>query len=68
MQLMTGFFAMAGLVGVDWGAAAASRRDVVLGGLIGIVLAASWTAIMSLLVVAGAVAIVRYDMHGGLAT
>ena len=31
------------------------RRDVVLGGLTGIVLAASWTAIMSLVVVAAAV-------------
>ena len=56
MELVTGFFAIAGLVGVDWGARAQRRRDVVLGGLTGIVLAASWTAIMSLVVVAATVA------------
>ena len=61
LQLITGFFAMAGLVSVDWGARVERRRDVVLGGLIGIVLAGSWTAIMSLLVVAAAVARVRID-------
>ena len=58
---MTGFFAMAGLVSVDWGARVERRRDLVLGGLTGIVLAASWTAIMSLVVVAGAVARVRAE-------
>jgi hypothetical protein len=56
VQLMTGFFALAGLASVDWGARAHRRRDVVLGGLTGIVLAASWTATMSLVVVAGALA------------
>ena len=61
LQLMTGFFAMAGLASVDWGARAKRRRDVVLGGLTGIVLAASWTAILSLLVVAGAVAQIRNE-------
>ena len=45
VQLIIGFFAMAGLVSVDWGARVERRRDVVLGGLTGIVLAASWTAI-----------------------
>ncbi len=61
VQLMTGFFAMAGLAGVDWGGRVPRRRDVVLGGLTGIVLAASWTAIMSLLVVSGAVAQLRNE-------
>jgi cytosine permease len=61
LQLITGFFALAGLVSVDWGARVERRRDVVLGGLTGIVLAGSWTAIMSLLAVAAAVARVRID-------
>ena len=56
VQLMTGFFALAGLVGVNWGGRVRRRRDVLLGGLTGIVVAASGTAILSLLVVAGAVA------------
>jgi cytosine permease len=56
VQLMTGFFAMAGLASVDWGATVMRRRDVVLDGLTGIVLTGSWTAIMSLLVVTGAAA------------
>ncbi len=55
IQLITGFFAMSGLASVDWGARAQTRRDVLLGGLIGIVVAASWTATMALLVVAGSV-------------
>ena len=46
---------MVGLMSVEWGAASARRRDVVVGGLAGIVLAGSWTAVMSLIVVAGAV-------------
>lgn len=53
--IFTGFFSMVGLLSVEWGAASARRRDVVVGGLAGIVLAGSWTALMSLLVVAGAV-------------
>jgi cytosine permease len=55
VQLMISFFAMAGLMSVEWGARVERRRDVVMGGLTGIVLAASWTAIMSLVVVAAAV-------------
>lgn len=54
LPLILGFFAMSGLVSVEWGAASARRRDVLSGGLIGIVLAGSWAAIMSLVVVAGA--------------
>jgi cytosine permease len=56
IPMATGFFAIAGLMGVDWGAASARRRDVLIGGLAGIVLAGAWTAIMSLIVVAGAMA------------
>jgi hypothetical protein len=54
IPIFTGFFSMVGLMSVDWGAASARRRDVVVGGLLGIVLAGTWTAVMSLLVVAGA--------------
>jgi hypothetical protein len=46
---------MVGLMSVEWGAVASRRRDVVIGGLAGIVAAGSWAAILSLLVVAGAV-------------
>lgn len=53
--IFIGFFSMVGLMSVEWGAAVARRRDVVIGGLAGIVLAGTSTAIMSLLVVAGAV-------------
>ncbi|MHB1559063.1 MAG: hypothetical protein ACYC61_16550 [Isosphaeraceae bacterium] len=56
IAMATGFFAIAGLMAVDWGAASARRRDVVVGGLAGIVLAGAWTALMSLVVVAGAAA------------
>jgi cytosine permease len=62
IQLVCGFFAMAGLVSVDWGARVQQRRDLALGGLTGVVLAASWTAAMSLIVVAGTVA--RLHHHG----
>ena len=64
VQLMTGFFAMAGLASVDWGGRVLGRRDVILGGMTGIVLTASWTAIMSLLVVFGAVAQLRNESAG----
>ncbi len=55
IPLVTGFFSLVGLMGVEWGAASARRRDVVFGGLAGILVAGSWTAVMSLIVVAGAV-------------
>src|SRR5262249_18984480 len=54
IPIFTGFFSMVSLLSVDWGAAAARRRDVVVGGLAGIVLAGWWTAVVSLLVGAGA--------------
>jgi hypothetical protein len=53
-QIILGFFAMASLSSVDWGVEARSRRDLVLGGLTGVALAAFWTASLSLVVVAGA--------------
>src|SRR5262249_6217804 len=46
IPIFTGFFSMVGLMSVDWGAASARRRDVVVGGLLGIVLAGTWTAVM----------------------
>jgi hypothetical protein len=55
IPMFTGFFSLIGLMSVDWGAAVARRRDVVVGGLTGIALAGSSTAVMALLVVAGAV-------------
>ena len=55
LQLMTGFFAMAGLLSIDWGARVNRHRDLLWGGMTGIVLAASLTSILSLVVVAGTV-------------
>jgi cytosine permease len=54
LQMICGFFAIASLVAVDWGAVARSQRDVVLGGLTGILAAGCWTSLMSLLIVVGA--------------
>ena len=53
-QLMFGGFALSGLMGVDWGMALSKRSDVRIGGWIGIILAGSYSAIMALLTVAGA--------------
>ena len=55
LQLMTGFFAMAGLLSVDWGARAERQRDLLSCGLTGIVVTASLTSILSLVVVASTV-------------
>lgn len=55
IPIFTGFFSMVGLMSVEWGAASARRRDVVVGGLVGIVLAGTLTALMSLVVLVGAV-------------
>ncbi len=65
IPVFTGFFAMVGLLSVNWGAAAERKRDVTVGGLAGIVLAGSWTAIMSLLVVAGAASRLRMSNPAG---
>ncbi len=59
LSLFTGFFAMLGLLSVDWGAASSRRRDVTAGGLATIVVTGAWTATMALIVVAGAVGRVR---------
>ena len=59
IPIATGFFAILGLTSVEWGAACARRRDVVVGGLAGIVLGGGWSALMSLIVVAGAVGRLR---------
>ena len=56
IQLIIGFFAMAGLLSLEWGAVSRSRRDLVVGGLTGIVLTSFCTAMMALIVVAGSVA------------
>ena len=56
LQLMTGFFAIAGLLSVDWGARAERQRDLFWCGLTGIVVTASLTSILSLVVVASTVA------------
>lgn len=55
VQLICGYFALAGLASADRGAAAKRRRDVVLGGATGIVLAGAWSAATALVVVVGAV-------------
>ncbi len=65
LQLICGYFALAGLASVDRGAAVKRRRDVVLGGASGIVLAGSWCAAMALVVVASAVG--RASHSGALA-
>lgn len=68
LPVFTGFFAMAGLFAVDWGATATRRRDVVVGGLVGIVAAGTWMAIMALLVVAGALGRLHAAHEVGAAT
>jgi len=52
VAMILGFFALPCLAGVDWGRAVGRRRDIMLGGLPTIVLVGSWTALMSLLIVA----------------
>ena len=52
-QLVFGGFALSGLMGVEWGMAVSKRRDVRIGGWIGIILAGSYCAVMALLTVAG---------------
>lgn len=50
-QLVFGYFAFAGLMGVEWGTAVKSRKDVRLGGWLG-VLAAGTFAVMAGLITA----------------
>lgn len=52
VQLVTGFCAMPGLMGADWGKASDGPNDVRLGGLIGIALASTVLVALSLTIVA----------------
>ena len=54
-QLIFGYFALSGLMGVDWGMAVRHPRDLRIGGWISIILAGSYCTVLSLLTVAGAV-------------
>ena len=54
IQLVMGFFAMAGVMSADWGAASRTPRDVTLGGLVGVVFSSTIVATLALLSVAGA--------------
>ena len=53
LTYVVGFFATAGAAGVDFGTNSRDKRDVSMGGLIGIALAIFLTAGFSLLIVAG---------------
>ncbi|SPE54544.1 Permease for cytosine/purines, uracil, thiamine, allantoin [Verrucomicrobia bacterium] len=53
LTYVVGFFATAGAAGVDFGLNSRDKRDVNLGGLVGIALAIVFTAGIALLVVAG---------------
>ena len=72
MTYVVGFFATAGAAGVDFGTNSRDKKDVQMGGLIGIALAITVTAGIWLLVVAGTYgspefskAAVRRHRHGG---
>jgi cytosine permease len=53
MTFVVGFFATAGAAGVDFGTNSRDKKDVQMGGLVGVALAIIVTAGISLLVVAG---------------
>jgi cytosine permease len=53
MTYVVGFFATAGAAGTDFGTNSRDKKDVQMGGLIGIALAITVTAGISLLIVAG---------------
>src|ERR1017187_3385397 len=53
MTYVVGFFATAGAAGVDFGTNSRDKKDVQMGGLVGVALAIVLTAGISLLVVAG---------------
>jgi cytosine permease len=54
MTFVVGFFATAGAAGVDFGTNSRDKKDVQMGGLVGVALAIIVTAGISLLIVAGA--------------
>jgi hypothetical protein len=53
-QLIFGYFALSGLLAVDWGMAVRHPRDIRIGGWLSVILAGSYCSILSLLTVAGA--------------
>ncbi len=53
MTFVVGFFATAGAAGVDFGTNSRSKKDVQMGGLVGVALAIIFTAGISILVAAG---------------
>jgi cytosine permease len=54
-QLIFGYFALSGLLAVDWGMTVKKPIDIRIGGWLSIILAGSFCFVMSLLTVAGAV-------------
>jgi cytosine permease len=54
VQIVVGYFATAGAAGADFGMNSRNGRDVLLGGIVGIVFAALYTAGLPLLSIAGA--------------
>ncbi len=53
IQLVFGYLATAGLGGADWGAMSRARRDVHLGGMVGVALAPTVVVSVALVTVAG---------------
>jgi cytosine permease len=53
LTYVVGFFATAGAAGVDFGTNSRDKKDVEMGGLIGVALAIVFTAGLSLMIVAG---------------
>jgi cytosine permease len=54
IELVFGFFATAGVMAADWGAASQTERDVRVGGWVGVAFACATVTTLALLVVAGA--------------
>lgn len=52
-QLVFGYFAFAGLMGVEWGSVVKSRKDVRLGGWVGILAAGAFAVSAGLILAAG---------------
>ena len=52
-QLVFGYFAFAGLMGVEWGSAVESRKDVRLGGWLGILASGAFAVAAGLVLAAG---------------
>ena len=65
MTFVVGFFATAGAAGVDFGTNSRDKKDVQMGGLVGVALAIIVTAGISLLVVAGTYGSPDVQQSGG---